>query len=162
MIKYYNLYRRIGVLDGKNAHEATMDWMDSEPKVWTLDQVSNHLLSLSPQGFMNELIQIFRESTLDYENLVKCFNLDKSIGHSSGKLHISKNKININIEPDKKTNNIQIKKLVVESSGNDFRILKSMVFRVDQWYQLEVEKTYDSILNKSQLILKHIKTEDKL
>ncbi len=157
MIRYYKLYRRVGRLGSKYADEATMDWMESEPKVWSIDKIRVYLLELTLTDFISEWIKIFKEDTLDYIMLIECLNFHRDVVCSNGKLMISKNLVYLTIKADEEIDNIQVKKMIIEVSSNHNKLdaFKSQVIKVDEYYFLEITKTYDAISNKIQLTLEH-------
>ncbi len=160
MIKYYNLYRRLGRVDGKYAHEATMDWMNPNYKVLSFDQINSFLLNLTFPNFVFQLIEIFKEDTISFEGLALCLKLEMEDTKAKGVLVFSDLTIQCEVLPDEQVRNTQVKeftmKILQPAVFSEFQSMQnSTSFVLDEDYRLDIalKKGNDDVI--SAIILKH-------
>ena len=170
MIKYYKLYGRIGKLGNKYTKEAEkMHWMEpnSINKVLSYDEIESYFLNLSLSDFIKEIIQIFKEDGIWYEGLSLCLGLKENEDCKEGELNFQGSKINCKVKPEEHPHSRNVGELAIEMIKPFAELLglseieESTKYKVDEFYDLELNLSRNSERKVTSLNLKHIRNQIK-
>lgn len=166
MIKYYNLYGRIGKLGNKYTSEAEkIHWMEpsSTNEVLSYEELRSYLLSLSLPDFMTEVVKIFKEDGIWCDALSLCLGLKEKGDFMEGELTFPESKIYCRIIPAEHphSNNVgelglEIIEPIPEFLGLN-TIEESARYQVDEFYDLELSLSRNSERKITSLSLKHVR-----